>query len=315
MNNLFKRSLAVLAALALMIGGLFVSTPSAQAEAEKLDVVVTTTHMKDLLEVVGGEHVKVTGLMGPGVDPHGYEPTPSDIDAVNNADLVGYNGLHLEAMFTDIFEKMAESDDVNIFSLEEALEDGQVLDYVYEDKDLDLDPHIWFDIQIWQQATQLVADKLAEVDADNAKDYQANVDAYVKELDELDKQIAHLVAEVPEESRYLVTAHDAFSYFGKNYDFNVESIQGLNTQTEAGTGDIAKVADLVIDKKIKACFIESSVSDRNVKALIEAVEAKGGNLEIGGELYSDALGTDEEKAGNYIDGYVTNISTIVNALK
>ncbi len=315
MNNLFKRSLAVLAALALMIGGLFVSTPSAQAEAEKLDVVVTTTHMKDLLEVVGGEHVKVTGLMGPGVDPHGYEPTPSDIDAVNNADLVGYNGLHLEAMFTDIFEKMAESDDVNIFSLEEALEDGQVLDYVYEDKDLDLDPHIWFDIQIWQQATQLVADKLAEVDADNAKDYQANVDAYVKELDELDKQIADLVAEVPEESRYLVTAHDAFSYFGKNYDFNVESIQGLNTQTEAGTGDIAKVADLVIDKKIKACFIESSVSDRNVKALIEAVEAKGGNLEIGGELYSDALGTDEEKAGNYIDGYVTNISTIVNALK
>lgn len=315
MNNLFKRSLVVLAALALMIGGLFVSTPSAQAEAEKLDVVVTTTHMKDLLEVVGGEHVKVTGLMGPGVDPHGYEPTPSDIDAVNNADLVGYNGLHLEAMFTDIFEKMAESGDVNIFSLEEALEDGQVLDYVYDDKDLDLDPHIWFDIQIWQQATQLVADKLAEVDADNAKDYQANVDAYVKELDELDKQIADLVAEVPEESRYLVTAHDAFSYFGKNYDFNVESIQGLNTQTEAGTGDIAKVADLVIDKKIKACFIESSVSDRNVKALIEAVEAKGGNLEIGGELYSDALGTDEEKAGNYIDGYVTNISTIVNALK
>ncbi|WIK65834.1 metal ABC transporter solute-binding protein, Zn/Mn family [Globicatella sanguinis] len=315
MNNLFKRSLVVLVALALMIGGLFVSTPSAQAEAEKLDVVVTTTHMKDLLEVVGGEHVKVTGLMGPGVDPHGYEPTPSDIDAVNNADLVGYNGLHLEAMFTDIFEKMAESDDVNIFSLEEALKDGQVLDYVYEDKDLDLDPHIWFDIQIWQQATQLVADKLAEVDPDNAKDYQANADAYVKELDELDKQIADLVAEVPEESRYLVTAHDAFSYFGKNYGFNVESIQGLNTQTEAGTGDIAKVADLVIDKKIKACFIESSVSDRNVKALVEAVEAKGGNLEIGGELYSDALGTDEEKAGNYIDAYVTNISTIVNALK
>ena len=228
--------------------------------------------------------------------------------------MIGHNGLNLEAMFTDVFEAM-ESAGSNIFALEEVVSEDDVLEYEYEAKELENDPHIWFDIQIWQQATQLVADKLAEVDADNAEDYHANADAYVKELDELDKQIADLVAEVPEESRYLVTAHDAFSYFGKNYDFNVESIQGLNTQTEAGTGDIAKVADLVIDKKIKACFIESSVSDRNVKALIEAVEAKGGNLEIGGELYSDALGTDEEKAGNYIDGYVTNISTIVNALK
>ncbi len=281
---------------------------------DKLNVVTTTTHLTDLVQQIGGDKVTVTGLMGAGVDPHGYKPTPSDIDKLSEADLIGHNGLHLEAMFTDVLESM-EKNGKNIFSLEEAVAEEDVLEYPYEGKDLDRDPHIWFDVEIWKQATQLVGDKLSELDPDNNEYYQENVKAYQTQLDELNTYIEERVDEIPEESRYLITAHDAFNYFGENYGFEVVGIQGLNSQTEAGTGDISAVADLAIEHNINATFIESSVPDRNVQALVEAVDARGGNLEIGGVLYSDALGTDEENAGNYIDAYKTNVDTIVDALK
>lgn len=288
---------------------------SAGSDGEaKLNVVVTTTHLTDLAQDIGGEHVQVTGLMGPGVDPHGYEPTPSDIDAIHQADLVGYNGFHLEAMFIDIFEKMQQSNS-NIFTLEDALSEEDVLDYKYEGKDLEKDPHIWFDIDLWKASAQLVADEFARLDPAHEADYQANYQDYAVKLDELDNDIEDKLAELPEEKRILITAHDAFSYFGENYGFQVEGIQGINSQTEAGTGDISLTADLVIENEIKACFIESSISDRNIQALIEAVEAQGSTIEIGGELYSDALGTDEDNAGSYFDAYRTNVDTIVDSLK
>ncbi|AXY25133.1 manganese transporter [Suicoccus acidiformans] len=310
MKKFFVKLFLVLATVVNVFGGL---TVQAQEDG-KLNVVITTTHLADMAQDIGGEHVNVTGLMGPGVDPHGYEPTPSDIDALNNADLIGYNGLHLEAMFTDVFESMEKSG-ANIFSLDEAITEDQILDYKYEGKDLEDDPHIWFDIQIWDQAAKLVADEFAALDPDNADYYQANYEDYSKRLEELDQYVKDKVAELPEEDRILITAHDAFSYFGEKYDFRVEGIQGINTQTEAGTGDISITADLVIEEEVPAVFIESSVSDRNVQALIEAVEARGGSLGIGGELFSDAMGTDEENAGNYFDCYKTNVDTIVEGLK
>lgn len=153
-----------------------------------------------------------------------------------------------------------------------------------------------------------VSRKIFTTASNNYKNYEA-------QLDELNDYIEDKLTELPEEKRILITAHDAFSYFGENYGFQVEGIQGINSQTEAGTGDISLTADLVIENEIQACFIESSVSDRNVQALIEAVEAQGSTIEIGGELYSDALGTDEENAGNYFDAYRTNVDTIVDALK
>lgn len=289
-------------------------TAESTESTSKPKVVVTTTHLGDMAEDIGGDFVDVQTLMAPGVDPHGYEPTPSDVEALNNADLVGHNGLHLEAMFTDVFDSMEKSGK-NIFSLEEALQGDQVLDYKYEGKDLEKDPHIWFDTNIWRQSAKLVADKFSELVPEHAEDFQANYEAYAQRLDELDTYIKDRVAELPEEDRILITAHDAFSYFGNQYDFRVEGIQGINTQTEAGTGDISETAQLVLDEGVKAVFIESSVSDRNVQALIESVEANGGHLEIGGELYSDALGTEEENAGDYFSAYKTNIDTIIDALK
>ena len=309
----FSRFKVALVLLLTLLG--VASVRSVQAgQADKLNVVVTTTHLADLAKDIGGEHVEVTRLMGPGVDPHGYEPTPSDVDAIQKADLVGYNGLHLEAMFTDIFEKMRASND-NVFALEDAIADDQILDYKYEDKDLEDDPHIWFDIQLWKQSAKLVAERFSQADPDNQADYQANLEVYLKRLDELDAEIKEMVAELDVEKRILITAHDAFSYFGENYDFRVEGIQGINTQTEAGTGDVSQTAKIVLENNVKAVFIESSVSDRNIKALIEAVEAAGGQLEIGGELFSDALGTEEDNAGDYFSAYRTNVQTIVNALK
>lgn len=289
-------------------------SPNVSEGEGKLNVVVTTTHLTDLAQDIGGEYVEVTGLMGPGVDPHGYEPTPSDIDAIHQADLVGYNGFHLEAMFIDIFEKMQQSNSP-IFTLEDAVSEEDVLDYKYEGKDLEKDPHIWFDINLWKASAQLLADEFSKLNPAHETDYQANYKNYEAQLDELNDYIEDKLTELPEEKRILITAHDAFSYFGENYGFQVEGIQGINSQTEAGTGDISLTADLVIENEIQACFIESSVSDRNVQALIEAVEAQGSTIEIGGELYSDALGTDEENAGNYFDAYRTNVDTIVDALK
>ena len=307
------RLLTLIAFLLIFIGACGDSSEDSNGE-ESLNVVVTTTHLSDLAQDIGGEHVQVTGLMGPGVDPHGYEPTPSVIDAIHQADLVGYNGLHLEAMFIDIFEKMEESNS-EIFALEDAVREEDVLDYTYEGKDLEKDPHIWFDIDLWKAAAQLTADEFSRLDPAHEGAYQANYEDYVFRLDELNKEIEDKLAELPEDKRILITAHDAFSYFGENYGFQVEGIQGINSQTEAGTGDISLTADLVIENDIKACFIESSISDRNIQALIEAVEAQGASLEIGGELYSDALGTDEDEAGNYFDAYRTNVATIVDALK
>lgn len=316
-KNVYGIFLALTAFLLIFIGACANTSqesPDVSKGEGKLNVVVTTTHLTDLAQDIGGEYVEVTGLMGPGVDPHGYEPTPSDIDAIHQADLVGYNGFHLEAMFIDIFEKMQQSNSP-IFTLEDAVSEEDVLDYKYEGKDLEKDPHIWFDINLWKASAQLLADEFSKLNPAHETDYQANYKNYEAQLDELNDYIEDKLTELPEEKRILITAHDAFSYFGENYGFQVEGIQGINSQTEAGTGDISLTADLVIENEIQACFIESSVSDRNVQALIEAVEAQGSTIEIGGELYSDALGTDEENAGNYFDAYRTNVDTIVDALK
>lgn len=308
-----KFTLKLFTALTLLFP-LFGSFTGQAAAQETINVVTTTTHLTDLVQDIGGDRVEVTGLMGPGVDPHGYTPSPSDIQLLADADLIGHNGLHLEAMFTDVFAGM-ESAGSNIFALEEIVSEEDLLDFEFEGKDLEQDPHIWFDINIWKNAAQLVAAELTALDSESGEYFQTNLDEYIANLDELDAYIQERVEEIPEESRYLITAHDAFGYFGANYGFEVVGIQGLNSQTEAGTGDIAAVADLVLENNINAAFIESSVPDRNMQALVEAVAAEGGELEIGGVLFSDALGTDEENAGNYFDAYRTNIDTIVDGLK
>lgn len=281
-------------------------------ESGKIKVLTSTTFITDLVSEIGGNNIEVEGLMGSGVDPHGYSPATSDILKLAEADMIVYNGLHLEANLVDVFEQI-EGNGTPTVVLADAISSNQYLES--EDDTLESDPHIWFSVPIWQNATQHVADALSTYDPENAETYEANAERYIHELEELDSYIRSRVEEVPEGERYLVTAHDAFNYFGAEYGFDVVGIQGLNTSTEAGTGDFSELSDFIVEKDIRAVFVESSVSSRNIDALIEAVEARGHEISLGGELYSDSLGTSEEGADTYISMYKHNIDTIVDGLK
>lgn len=287
------------------------SSSNAENGDEAMQVVATTTMIADLMEQIGGEHVEVEGLMGPGIDPHGYQASSSDVNRLSNADLVAYNGLHLEGQMGDVFANL-EQQGKDVIVLEDAFSSEDIL--ASEDESLTYDPHIWFSVQRWKVAADYVTAELSSLDPDNQVDYEANNDAYQEELDELDVYIKSRVEELPEDSRYLVTAHDAFNYFGEEYDFEVIGLQGLNTQTEAGTGDVSQLAQFIAENEIKAIFVESSVPTRTIDSLQAAVQNLGWDVAIGGELYSDALGDAENDAETYIKMYRANIDTIIDAL-
>lgn len=283
------------------------------SEENPLNVVATTSMIADLMEIIGGETVSVSGLMGPGVDPHDYQPSTSDVNTMAEADLIAYNGLMLEERFVEVFEQMDQRGVTSIV-MADALNETDLLDPEEDEEDLEYDPHIWFSLSHWEAVTEHVAVQLSEIDPDNGEYYQENAEAYLTELDELRTYIEERIQEVPEQSRYLVTAHDAFQYFGEEFEFEVIGLQGLNTQTEAGTGDISSLADFLVDNEISAVFVESSVSPRNIEALIEAARSRGHEVENAGELYSDALGSAEEDADTYLKMYRSNIDTIVDGL-
>lgn len=274
---------------------------SETAEESALSLIATTSMLADLAEEVGGEHVSVTGLMGPGVDPHDYQPTTSDVIKMGEAEVVLYNGLTLEERFVQVFEHLGQRGVHTIVA-------GDSLDASLTD------PHIWFSVPYWQEVTKHLAHELSEEDPKNAESYHENAKGFIQELEELDTYIRDRIEEVPENARYLVTAHDAFQYFGEEYGFEVVGLQGLNTQTEAGTGDISQLADFLVTQDIQAVFVESSVSPRNIEALIEAAASRGHNVKNAGELYSDALGSEAAGTDTYIHMYRANIDTIVDAL-
>lgn len=307
-----KKILAGLFVL-LVLGGCKPKTHEAVSSNSDISIVATTSMIADLAEIVGGDHVSVTGLMGPGVDPHDYQPSTSDVITMGEADVVIYNGLSLEERFVEVFEQLGERGVLSIV-VADSISESDYLDPEEED-DLEYDPHIWFSVPYWQEATQHVADQLGAHDSEHASIYQENAKAYIEELEKLDTYIRERIEEIPESSRYLVTAHDAFQYLGAEYDFEVVGLQGLNTQTEAGTGDISGLADFLVENEINAVFVESSVSPRNIEALIEAAGSRGHDVSNAGELYSDALGSAEEDAHTYIKMYQSNIDTIVDALK
>ncbi len=278
----------------------------------KLNVVTTTTMITDLIKNIGGNKIEVNGLMGAGVDPHLYKASEGDVSKLFNADVVIYNGLHLEGKLEEVFEKMQHQNKKTI-----------VISDVIDKKNLigselfasNYDPHIWFDITNWTKITSYVTNKLAEIDIKNASFYKENAKIYLEKLQELNKQVATKINELPQEKRILVTAHDAFNYFGRQHKFNVVGLQGLSTATEAGVQDVQKLAKFIIDNKVKAIFVESSVPKRTIEALQAAVKSKNQEVVIGGTLYSDALGSAGTIEGTYIGMYNANVNTIVNALK
>ena len=280
------------------------------ATTGKLTVVTTIGMITDIVRNVGGTHVEVTGLMGPGVDPHLYKATAGDVARLTSAKLIFYNGLHLESKMGEILAKMtgntktiAVTDDVDKAHLLTPPEfEGQY------------DPHLWFDVTLWMKAVEKVRNTLTEIDPGHQADYEANAERYLAELAELHQYVKTQAEKVPSEQRVLVTAHDAFNYFGKAYGFEVRGLQGISTATEAGIADVQELATFIAERRIPAIFVESSVSSRSIEAVKAAVNSKGFNVKIGGQLFSDAMGTDGTPEGTYIGMVRHNIDTITAAL-
>lgn len=276
-----------------------------------VNVVTTTGQITDAVAFIGGEHVRVEGLMGPGVDPHLYRASESDVRRLSSADIIFYNGLFLEAKMEDIFERMARFK--TVVAVGESVPEDQLLESVgYAGHH---DPHIWFDVPLWQHTVQRIMDTLIEKDPEHRDFYLRKGSEYMEQLQLLHAYVEEKASELKPEQRVLVTAHDAFRYFGRAYGFEVVGLQGISTESEAGTRDVRELADFIVEKQVKAIFVESSVSERSIKAVQEAVRSRGWEVAIGGELFSDALGSTGTPQGTYVGMVRHNINTIVDALK
>ena len=277
----------------------------------KLKVVVTTSMLTDLVKNIGADLIEIEGLMGPGVDPHLYKASEGDVSKLFNADVIFYNGLHLEGKLVAVFEKM-DTQKTTVALGEFLAKEGLIgSDYFASN----YDPHVWFNIQYFKEFSDKVTSVLSEKDPKNAASFTANNLAFQQKLDLLHTAVVNTIATLAPEKRVLVTAHDAFNYFGKAYGFKVVGLQGLSTATEAGVQDVQKLSEYIITNKVKAIFIESSVPRRTIEALQEAVLSKGHQVSIGGSLYSDALGDGGSVEGTYVGMFLYNIKTIVNALQ
>jgi len=296
---------------ALLISLLF-SCKNETKNNGKLNVVTTTSMITDLVKNIGGDAINLEGLMGSGVDPHLYKASEGDVSKLVDADIIFYNGLHLEGKLVDVFEQMSSASKRPI-ALTDALDKKGLIGSDYFASNYD--PHVWFDISYFKQFAQKVTQVLAEQDPNNASIYKQNEVAYLKALDKLQNDVVGVVEALTAEKRILVTAHDAFNYFGEAYQFKVVGLQGLSTATEAGVQDVQKLASFIIENKIKAIFVESSVPRRTIEALQEAVKSKGHNVTIGGTLFSDALGNEGTAEGTYLGMFRYNVKTIVSALQ
>jgi len=289
-----------------------IACKNGKEEDGRLNVVTTTTMITDLVKNIGGDVINVEGLMGAGVDPHLYKASEGDVSKLYNADVIFYNGLHLEGKLVEVFEKMESQEKVQV-ALAEGLDKSGLIGSDYFASNYD--PHVWFNIGYFKEFANAVAEVLVKADPENSTIYQSNLDSYLKKLNDLETEINEQIATLPEEKRILVTAHDAFNYFGEAYSFEVVGLQGLSTATEAGVQDVQRLSDFIIEKQVKAIFVESSVPRRTIEALQEAVLAKGAEVTIGGSLYSDALGDPGTEEGTYVGMFKYNVSTIVNELK
>lgn len=308
-TKLIKKRLPVVAALILLLllllpGKIY---GSGQNESPGLKVVATTTMLYDLSCIISGNCAQVTGLMGPGIDPHQYKASAGDVLKLDRADVVVYSGLDLEGRLGEIFSSM-EHQGRQVVCAAEGIDESRLLSI----GNGRFDPHIWFDISLWKAAARHLTAAFSRADPKNSDIYAGNLETYMKQLDELDIYVADILAQLPKKQRVLVTAHDGFGYFGRAYNFELLSLQGINTQTEAGTADLAALADFISDREIKALFVESSVPKKSIEALQAAVAARGFYVDIGSELYSDSLGDGD--TASYIQTFKYNVAAMVSAL-
>ena len=277
---------------------------AARAEQPACDVVATTTIVADLVRTIGGDRVAVDCLMGPGIDPHSYRATPRDADRLARAKLVVASGLHLEGKLSDLLSRLSRR--VPVTFVADTIPRDQLLpvaDNLY-------DPHVWFDAKLWSSCVPAVVAALTKLDPVGRGHYETRAADYVRRLESLDGTLRERLATIPKDRRVLVTAHDAFRYFGRASDVEVVGVQGTSTESEAGLADINRLVDLLVSRGIPAVFVETSVSDRNVSALREGAQARGHAVALGGRLYSDSLGGPGSKAETLEDVLTANVETI-----
>jgi manganese/zinc/iron transport system substrate-binding protein len=300
-----RRITSVLLSVSAVFGWL--ATSSA---AEPLSIVATTSMIADAARQVSGERAEVVALMGPGVDPHAYRQTRSDIARMVRADLVLWHGLYLEAQLEEFMTDLASRKPVA--AVGEAIPVGLRRRHdLYAGR---FDPHVWMAPDLWRVVVVGVRDVLTAHDAAGAAEYRANADRHLAEIDRLAAYARRTLTTVPAAQRVLVTAHDAFNYFGAAYGFEVLGIQGISTEAEAGLRHIETLVDLIVRRRIGAVFVESSVSERNIRALVEGAAAAGHRVAIGGQLFSDAMGAPDTYEGTYIGMIDHNVTTIARAL-
>jgi manganese/zinc/iron transport system substrate-binding protein len=275
-----------------------------------IKIVCTTGMIADAVRNIGGDLVKVEQLMGEDVDPHLYKVTSADVAKMSNADVIFYSGLHLEGKMTDTFDKLALKKPV--FGAADYLDAKLLL----TDEEKHTDPHVWFDVSIWSEVAGVIGEALSLYDPTNAAAYKKRTDGYRAELANLHEESKRKISLIqPKEKRVMITSHDAFHYFGRAYGIEVKGIQGISTDQEASVRDINQLVDFLVQRKVNAVFVETSVNQRNMKALQEGAKARGHEVVLGGELYSDALGKDGTPEGTYIGMIRHNVDTIVKALR
>lgn len=310
--------------LVLIIGGLLIGITGCSSRGEArtasssdvhggdypIDVVATIGMVGDLVREVGGENVQVNQICGAGVDPHLHKPSRDDVRMILDADVVFYSGLMLEGKMGDTLVKVARSKPV--YAVTEVIDESALLSP--EEFEGHYDPHVWNDVSAWSKCLDAVERAMIEYDPDHADDYQKNAAAYRDKLAALHKYGQEAMATVPEQGRILVTSHDAFNYFGRAYGLTVHGVQGISTESEAGLHRINELVDLLVDQGVRALFVESSVSPKNIEALIEGARSRGHDVVKGGVLFSDAMGVEGTYEGTYIGMLDHNITVAAGAL-
>ncbi len=303
---------SVLGGLCLLGWLLLTACESQQKEDnDKLVILATTGMIGDAVKNIVGDSADVEVLMGPGTDPHLYKMSQGDLHKLTKADIIIYNGLYLEGKMGEVLQSMEKQKPVTAFVngiAQEKLRNVSGFAGGY-------DPHVWFSIELWKDGVAYVSRKIIEADPARASFYQANTQAYIDSLNQLEEWVRAEISRIPESQRVLITAHDAFGYFGDAYGITVEGLQGISTVSEPGLKDIIRITDLIVERKIKSIFVETSVSEKTVRSVLEGAAAKGQKVTIGGTLYSDALGDETSDADTYIGMVRENVRTIVRALE
>ena len=281
------------------------------ATGKRMKVVTTTGILKDAVQNIVGDAADVDAIMGTGVDPHLYKATQGDLNKLTDADMIIYNGLHLEGKMGEVLEKLSRLKTVVAAT-------GGIPQTRFrrspQFKD-SFDPHVWFDVTLWQLVVAHVSQELQQKDPQHAALYQKNTAAYLQQLTALNDYVKSAIASIPEKQRILITAHDAFGYFGDAYHIQVRGLQGISTVSEFGLQDVSGLVNFIVDNRVKAVFVESSVSPKAIEAVVEGSSKKGHTIAIGGTLFSDALGADGTPEGTYIGMVRYNVHNIVSSLK